>query len=184
MKKLTFIVFFILSSSFFIPAFGQIYIADSCRVIFFSSTEMEDIKAVNTISKPVMNFADSAIQISISIRDFEFERSLMQEHFNEDYMESDKYPHAVFKGKINQKVDYKKSGVTQVTVTGAMNMHGVIKTITIPGTITVKDGLVFLWAKFNVTMADYNVRVPEVLGNNLADFVTVTLTATMKPYKN
>ncbi len=184
MKKLAIIAFIILSSSFCIPIFGQIYIADSSRVSFFSATNVEDIEADNTISKPVMSTETGAIQVSISIKDFAFKSPLMEEHFNEDYMESDKFPHAVFKGKVNEKVDYSKDGVSTVTVTGTMNMHGVNKTITIPGTITVKSGLIFLWSKFDVVMADYNIKVPEVLGNNLSDHVAVTLTATMKPYKN
>lgn len=107
----------------------------------------------------------------------------MQEHFNEDYMESDKYPHSVFKGKVNEKVDYTKDGVNQVTVTGTMNIHGVTKTITIPGTLTIQNGTIILYTKFDVKMIDYDIKVPSVLGNNLSDHVAVTLTATMKPYK-
>lgn len=157
--------------------------ADSCRVTFFSATSMEDIEADNTISKPVMSTATSDIQISISNQDFMFKSRLMKEHFNEDYMESDKYPHTVFKGKVNEKVDYTKDGVNQVTVTGTMNMHGVTKTITIPGTLTIQNGIIFILAKFDVKMVDYDIKVPSVLGNNLSDHVAVTLTATMKPYK-
>lgn len=183
MRKISFILFFILTSSFFIPVFGQIYIADSCRITFFSATNMEDIEADNTISKPIMSIATGDIQVSISNEDFAFKSRLMQEHFNEDYMESPKYPHDVFKGKVNEKVDYSKDGVNEVTVTGALDMHGVTKTITIPGAITIKGGLIFLIAKFDVKMADYNIKVPSVLGSNLSDHVTVTLTATMKPYK-
>jgi polyisoprenoid-binding protein YceI len=161
---------------------GQIYLADSCRISFFSATSMEDIQADNTISKPVMSTATGDIQISISNADFVFKSRLMGEHYNEDYMESAKYPHTVFKGKVNEKVDYKTDGVNQVTVTGSMNMHGVIKTITIPGTLTIQNGIIFITAKFDVKMVDYNIKVPSVLGNNLSDHVAVTLSATMKPY--
>jgi polyisoprenoid-binding protein YceI len=181
MKKLG--IFLIAFFSFFIKSEGQIYMADSCHVSFFSATSMEDIEAINSISKPVMSTNTGDIQISISNQDFVFKSRLMGEHFNEDYMESTKYPHTVFKGKVNETVDYTKDGVNQVTVTGAMNMHGVIKTITIPGTITIQKGTIFLLAKFDVKMVDYNIKIPSVLGSNLADHVAVTLTATMKPYK-
>ena len=126
---------------------GQIYMADSCKVSFFSATTMEDIDSHQHISKPVMSTATGDIQISIANADFVFKSRLMQEHFNEDYMESDKYPHSVFKGKVNEKVDYTKDGVNQVTVTGTMNMHGVTKTITIPGTLTIQNGISFLYGK-------------------------------------
>ncbi|HTB31654.1 MAG TPA: YceI family protein [Bacteroidia bacterium] len=184
MKKIAVLLYFILSSSYFTLSFGQIFMADSCRVSFFSATAMEDIDAENTISKPVMSTATGDIQISIVNQEFIFKSHLMQEHFNEDYMESDKYPHTVFKGKVNEKVDYTKDGANTVTVTGVMDMHGVKKTITIPGTITIQNGIIFLNAKFDVMMADYNIKVPKaILGSNLADHVAITFKATMKPYK-
>jgi polyisoprenoid-binding protein YceI len=181
MKKLAFLT--VISLLILAKSEGQIYMADSSRVSFFSATSMEDIQADNTISKPVMSTATGDIQISISNQDFIFKSKLMGEHYNEDYMETSKYPHTVFKGKVNEKIDYTKDGVNQVTVTGSMNMHGVIKPITIPGTITIKNGLLFLYSKFDIKMVDYNIKVPSVLGNNLSDHVAVTLTATMKPYK-
>jgi len=178
-----FAVFLIASFVFLVKSEAQIYMADSCRVSFFSKTSMENIEAINSISKPVMSTATGDIQISISNESFVFKSGLMQEHFNEDYIESAKYPHSVFKGKVNEKIDYTKDGVNQVTVTGTMNMHGVTKTITIPGTITMQNGMILLSAKFDIKMIDYNIKVPSVLGSNLSDHVAVTLTTTMKPYK-
>lgn len=181
MKKLA--VFLIASFVFLAKSEAQIYMADSCRVVFFSAATIEDITATNTVSKPVMSTASGDIQISITIAQFIFRKKLMQEHFNEDYMESDKYPHAVFKGKVNEKVNYTSDGVNKVTVTGVMEMHGVKKTITIPGTITIKNGVIFLAAKFDVAPADYNIKVPTVIGSDVAKQLAITFTATMKPYK-
>jgi len=166
----------------FIKSEAQIYMADSCRVSFFSAATIENIAASNTTSKPVMSTATGDIQISISNTDFIFKKHLMQEHFNEDYMESEKYPHTVFKGKVNQTLDYTKDGVNQVTVTGTMDMHGVQKTITIPGTITIQSGIIFIATTFNVAPADYSIKVPSVIGSDIAKQIAVTLTATMKPY--
>lgn len=180
MKKLAIIL--ITVCAFLTKAEGQIYMADSCRVTFFSAATIEDIKAANTTSKPVMSTATGDIQISISNEQFIFRKKLMQEHFNEDYMESNKYPNTIFKGKVNEKVDYTKDGLNNVTVTGIMDMHGVQKTITIPGTLTVKNGIIFLAAKFDVKPADYNIKVPMVIGSNIAEKIAVSLTATMKPY--
>jgi hypothetical protein len=161
---------------------AQIYIADSCRINFFSAAAVENIAAVNTVSKPIMNTASGEIEISISNQEFIFKKKLMQEHFNEDYMESDKYPHTVFKGKVNEKIDYTKDGINNVTVTGTMDMHGVKKDITIPGTITIKDGKIKLKADFVAKLVDYNIKIPSVLGNNVAEQIAISLTAGMKPY--
>jgi polyisoprenoid-binding protein YceI len=162
---------------------AQIYIADSCRVSFFSSATIEDITAVNKISKPVMSTATGDIQISITNEQFIFKKKLMQEHFNEDYMESDKYPNTVFKGKVNEKIDDTKDGTSNITVTGTMDMHGVKKTITIPGTITIQNGTIFLAAKFSVAPADYNIKVPKVIGSDVSKELAISFAATMKPYK-
>ena len=180
MKKLT--LFLIASFIFLAKSEAQVYMADSCRVSFFSAATIEDITAVNTKSKPVMSTATGDIQISITIEQFIFRKKLMQEHFNEDYMESDKYPHAIFKGKVNEKIDYTDNGVNKVTVTGVMDMHGVKKTITIPGTITIKNGVIFIVAKFSIAPADYNIKVPTVIGSDVAKQLAVSFSATMKPY--
>ena len=182
MKKLTLVL--IASCIFLVKSEAQIYMADSCRVSFFSAATIEDITAINTASKPVMSASTGDIQISVTIEQFIFKKKLMQEHFNEDYMESDKYPHAVFKGKINEKVDYRTDGVNKVTVTGVMDMHGVKKTITIPGTITIKNGRIYIAAKFDVAPSDYNIKVPTVIGSDVAKKLAISLTATMKPYNS
>jgi polyisoprenoid-binding protein YceI len=181
MKKTA--VFIISLFIFLVKSEGQIYVADSCRVSFFSAGTIEDIAAINTISKPIMSTYTGEIDISIPNQDFEFKKKLMKEHFNEDYMESDKYPNTVFKGFLDQKIDYTRDTVYNVTVTGTMNMHGVIKTITIPGTITIQNGVIFLAAKFDAKLADYNIKIPTLLGSNIAEQVAITFKATMKPYK-
>ncbi len=181
MKKL--VVFAITLFLFLTKSEGQIYMADSCRINFFSAATIEDITADNTSAKPVMSSATGDIQISLTNEDFVFKKKLMQEHFNEDYMESDKFPHTIFKGKVNEKVDYNKDGVNNVTVTGTMDMHGVKKVITIPGTLTIQGGVIFIKTKFDVKVADYKIKVPSLLGNDIAESVAITVNATMKPYK-
>jgi polyisoprenoid-binding protein YceI len=180
MKKL--ITLFFGLSILAINANAQIYMADSCRVSFFSAATIEDIAAVNTISKPIMSAATGEVDIKLNNQGFKFKKPLMEEHFNEEYMETTKYTYSTFTGKVDQKVDYTKDGVNQVTVTGTMDMHGVKKSITIPGTITVQNGILFLKSTFNIKLADYNVKIPSVLGSNIAEQVAVTVTATMKPF--
>ena len=168
--------------AFLANANAQIYMADSCRVTFFSAATIEDIAAVNTIAKPIMSASTNEIDVKINNQFFMFKKELMKEHFNEEYMETAKYQYTTFTGKVNETVDYHQDGTNQVTVTGTMDMHGVKKTITIPGTITVKKGLLFLKSTFSVKLADYNIKIPSVVGSDIAEDIAITLTATMKPF--
>lgn len=131
-----------------------------------------------------MSINSGEFDVSVLNTSFKFPKELMQEHFNEDYMESSKYPKTVFKGKINEKIDYLEDGVHNITVTGVMDMHGVQKTITVPGTLTVKNGKIYVYAKFTLKMEDYNIKLPSVLSVNVADHVDVTITATMSPLQS
>ena len=161
---------------------AQIYTADSASVSFFSKTSAEDIDAKNTTCNPLMNASTGQFVIELLNTAFDFPKNLMKEHFNEDYMESAKFPKTKFDGKITGAVDYLEDGTYNVSVTGTMDMHGVQKQITVPGTITVKGGKLFIYAKFNVKIADYNIKLPSFLSMNVADNVDVTVKATMKPY--
>ena len=107
----------------------------------------------------------------------------MQEHFNENYVESEKYPHAIFKGKINEKIDLVKDGEHKVTVTGILSLHGVDKERKLEGIITVKGTEISIATKFNIHIADHNIKVPSLYIKNIAEDVEVKLNATLEPYK-
>ena len=107
----------------------------------------------------------------------------MQEHFNENYMESDRYPHASFKGKISDSLDYTVMGKHDVTVTGKIDMHGVTKDETILGVVTIEENKLTINAVFTIHIADYEIKVPNMYVKNLAEDVTVTLQSTLIPYK-
>lgn len=179
MKKI--IGLLVLVSGLWLKTNAQIYMADSSSISFFSATKAENIDAVTKTAKPVMS-TDGEFDVVVLNTSFEFKKELMKEHFNEDYMESAKFPKTVFTGKITGTVDYFSDGTYNVTVNGTMDMHGVKKQVSIPGTITVKGGTLFVYAKFNVKLADYQIKLPSFLSINVADNVDVTVKATMKPY--
>ncbi len=181
MKK-TSLTLFIIAFAFNVTK-AQIYMAKECTISFFSATSMEDIDAKNTAAKPVLNAATGDIQVKISHRAFKFKDGLMEEHFNENFVETQKYPNAIFKGKINEKVDYTKNGENKVTVTGEMDLHNVKKTITIDGKVTIKDGVVSIYSKFNIKLSDYNIKDPSLIGKSIAEAIDVTITSTLEPYK-
>lgn len=180
MKKIVMsLVAVALSSSMF----AQIYMAKTCEIGFFSASPLENIEAVNKACKPIVNTATGDIQMKIVITAFQFDKPLMQEHFNENYLESEKFPNAIYKGKINEKIDWTKDGEYKVTVTGKLNMHGVEKDRNMDGTIQVKGGQLILASKFKIHIADYDIKVPSLYIQNIAEDVDVTFNATLEPYK-
>jgi len=164
-------------------SFSQIYIAKNCEISFFSSSPLEDIAAVNKACKPIINTSTNDVQMKITITAFQFEKPLMQEHFNEDYMESEKFPNAIYKGKINEKIDWTKDGEYKVTVTGKFNIHGVEKERTIDGVVKIKGDEINISSKFNIHIADHGIKVPSLYVQNIAEDVEVKLNATLEPYK-
>ncbi len=161
---------------------AQIYMSKACEIGFFSASTVEDIKALNTSCKPVMNASSGDVQVKIPMQGFIFHSSLMQEHFNENYLESDKYPDAIFKGKIKEKLTLSRDTLMNVTVSGTLNMHGVEKPIAFSGTVKVSGKQLVLFTKFKIHIADYNIKIPSVVNQNIAEDIEVTVNSTLDPY--
>jgi polyisoprenoid-binding protein YceI len=162
---------------------AQIYTAKSSTTSFHSTAPLEDIDATNKGGLIVFKSSTGDIQISLTMKSFKFKNSLMEEHFNENYMESDKYPKCVFKGKINEPLDPSKDGEQKVTVSGKMEMHGVTRDVTMDGTIAkLQDGYK-IHTKFPVRVADYNIKVPSMYVKNIAEVVDVTFDAILEPFQ-
>jgi|APLak6261678615_1056124.scaffolds.fasta_scaffold00090_18 hypothetical protein len=180
MKKIFLSAFALASATI---ASAQIYIAKSCEISFFSSSPLENIEAINKNTKPIINTATGDVQMKIAITGFVFEKPLMQEHFNENYLESDKFPSAIFKGKINEKIDWTKDGEHKVTITGTFEIHGVKKERTFDGVVKIKGQEITISSKFNIHIADYNIKVPSLYIKNIAEDVEVKITSVLEPYK-
>jgi len=164
---------------------AQIYTAKEggTSISFFSEAPLENIEAVNKGAMIVFKSSTGDLQMSVSIQNFKFKNALMEEHFNENYMESDKYPKAIFKGRINDPVDYNKDGEQKVTVAGKLEMHGVTKEVTLTGSI-VKEGAGFkLSSKTKIKVSDYNIKVPSMYVKNIAEVVDVTFSAVLEPFQ-
>ncbi len=163
-------------------ACAQIYMGKTCVTHFFSKTSMKDIEAKSNTAKPVLDAASGNFQMRIQNTSFKFESSFMEEHFNENYMESEKFPYTTFKGKINEKIDYTKDGEYPATCTGSMEMHGTTQQITTNGTITVKGKEITIVSKFKVKPADYKIKVPSLYVKEIAEEIDVDITTVMEPY--
>lgn len=155
---------------------------DGNSVYFLSKSPLEDIEATNKNPIAVYKAETADIQFATVMTQFKFKAALMEEHFNENYVESEKYPQATFKGKVNEKIDLTKDGENKVTVTGKMTLHGVTKDITTEGTITKKGDDLIVMSKFKVKVADYNIKVPSLYVQNIAEVVDVTVNITMEPF--
>ncbi len=167
-----------------LTGFSQIYLANNkaAQIKFFSTTPVENIDATNDAVTSILNTSTDSVGVKVPINAFIFPKSLMQEHFNENYMESAKYPTAKFSGKINEKVDYTKNGEYKVTCTGTLTIHGVAQPTTISGTLKINEGKVHLDSKFAVKLKDFKIEVPKLVFQNIAESIDVTMTATYSPY--
>lgn len=178
-------ILFLLFFAFSFHAVAQIYTAKqgSTHITFFSSAPLEDIEAQNKGAVIIFKATTNDIQIRVSIQNFKFKNALMEEHFNENYMESTKFPNAEFKGKINEAIDHSKEGENKVTVTGIMDMHGVKKEVTLNGTLTKTGNEYKIQSKFQIKVADYDIKVPSMYVKNIAEVVDVSITSTLEAFQ-
>lgn len=143
----------------------------------------ENIDGVNKNSICVIDAKTGDIQFSVLMKGFEFERALMMEHFNENYVESDKYNKTTFKGTIsnNESINYAKDGSYPAKVKGKLEMHGQTKEIETEGKIIVKAGKVLVSANFVAQFADYNIVIPQLVADKVAKFAKITVDCTLDP---
>lgn len=162
---------------------AQIYIANECVISFFLPTPIEDIAATNNKTIPFLNTKTGDLQMKLSMTAFTFEKPLMQEHFNENYVESEKFPYAIFKGKVNEELDYSKVGIHNVSVTGKLTIHGVEQERTIKGTIKVDKDKITASSKFMVVFEDHEVKIPALYSAVFPKETEVKFDATFVPFK-
>ncbi|MCB0630886.1 MAG: YceI family protein [Saprospiraceae bacterium] len=157
--------------------FSQKYFTREGKVVFTSQAPLEKIEAENEKATSVLDVTSGRMEFAILIKAFQFEKALMQEHFNENYMESSTYPKATFKGQIKQvdAVNWSADGTYEVIVTGDITIHGATKAIEAPATITVKDGDISASSTFELTVADFEIKIPAVVRDNIAKTVEVTV---------
>jgi len=174
------VILVVLVLAMVLPALGQKYKAEKGSTSFYSKATVEDIKAENTQFSSLFNATSGDIAFSIPIKGYQFDKALMQEHFNEKYMETEKYPTATFSGKLQ---GYSPSGpATQsVTAKGKMNIHGVVRPVEIAGQVEKQGDKLLMKSSFVIKLADYNVQIPKLLWQNIAEQVDVTIQATYKP---
>jgi hypothetical protein len=164
---------------------AQKWMTRTGKVSFFSSTSVENIEAFNNEAASVVDTKSGDVAFIVPIKSFKFEKALMQEHFNENYMESNKFPKAEYKGKITNlgDVNFRKDGTYNVKTAGKLTMHGVTKDVMANGTIVVKAGTATLKSKFSVAPKDYGIKIPAVTSSKIASRIEVTVDSQLKEMK-
>ena len=167
------------------PVFSQKYFPRDGKVKFFSDASMEKIEAVNKSATAVLDAATGKMEWKVLIKGFLFEKALMQEHFNENYLESSKYPNATFKGEIANlsEVNLSKDGTYNAKVKGKMNIHGVEKDVETTGTVKVGGGTITIHSEFTVKCSDYGIKIEAQKVSNIANEIKVTVDAALAPMK-
>ena len=150
------------------------------NISFFSKSPIENISATNNQVMSIFNPQNGELAFSVIVKSFHFEKSLMEEHFNENYLESSKYPKSTFKGAVTDmsKINFKADGTYPVLVSGDLTIHGKTNKVNTPGTIVVKNGIPSANATFSVKLADYDVSIPKLVKDNIAEKIEITVNCT------
>ena len=165
------------ASTAFRSAEGKKYFTRTGHIWFYSHTPVEDIEAHNYKVSSVMDAATGKMEFAVLMTAFQFEKALMQEHFNENYVESEKYPKSMFKGQISDlsKVNWSKDGTYPVKVSGDLTIKDKTNPVTTDGTIEIKGDAVNAKSKFKIKLSDYNVEVPKMVRNKISEELEITV---------
>jgi len=146
-------------------------------ISFYSKAPLENIEANTQTAVSVLDKGTGQLEFSVLIKSFTFEKALMQEHFNEDYMESDRFPKSAFKGRIDDisKVNFDKDGKYAVSVTGQLTIHGETQTVVTPATITVQNGTAVANTDFNINLSDYKINIPSLAKDKISKTVKIVV---------
>ncbi len=171
-----------------LAASAQKYYTKSGKIDFdaTSPSSPERVEAVNRTATCVIDTRTGAMQFAVLMKGFEFERALMQEHFNENYVESNKYPKAEFRGSItdNNNVNYEKDGTYPVKVKGQLSIHGETKDVETTGKLAVQNGKINATAEFNVLLADYRISIPGLVADKVSKMAKISVTCQLELLKN
>jgi len=172
MKQFLILVFILICEL----TFSQLYQVDKSSVKFISDAPLELIQAESNKLTGLLNIDDRAFAFSLPMRSMQgFNSKLQQTHFNENYIETDKFPNAVFEGKIIEELDFTKPGKYKVRGKGKFSVHGAKQERIIRCTIEVKANQINIRSSFSVLLADHDIKIPSVVAQKITEEVEVQL---------
>ena len=178
----------LLITTIFILVFGSsfkdpvsIFNISKGNIVFSSDAPLELIKAESNELKGLISTENKQFAFSVKVNSFKgFNSGFQKDHFNENYLESNKYPDATFSGKIIEDVDFTKNNILTVRAKGILTVHGVPKERIIKSDMTIKNGAIFIKSNFTVLLADHNIPIPKVVHEKLASEIKVEVNSELK----
>ena len=166
-----------------LSASAQKHFTKTGHIWFYSHAPLEDITAHNYQVSSVLNTESGGLAFKVTMTGFQFEKKLMQEHFNEKYIESDKFPESTFDGKITNlsEIDFTKDGTYKALVEGNLTIHGITKPVKAEGTIEVKGGKISAKSTFQIVVADYEITIPAAVKDNIAKTIDIHVEMAYEP---
>ena len=164
--------------------FAQQYIGKEGVVSFFSATPIEDIQAVNKNAAGVIDAQSGSFAFQIKIEDFVFPNSLMQEHFNESYMESEKFPNSTFTGVISDVSALDLSKEQSIDVSGNFLLHGINRQMNMTATLSLKDEKLNISSQFDIVLDDFNIDIPNIMMYKIAEVINVNIEMNLQKLSN
>jgi polyisoprenoid-binding protein YceI len=160
-----------------------VFMTRNGQISFSSKTPIENIEGTNNEVTSMIDTGKGDIVFAVLVKSFHFEKALMEEHFNENYMESTKFPKATFQGKITNAsaINFSKDGSYQATVEGDLTMHGIKQKQTATGTITVSKGKISAVSTFTVKLADYKIEIPSVVAEKISETIEIKVNCQYEP---
>jgi uncharacterized protein YdeI (BOF family) len=163
------------------------YFTKSGKILFkCTKSALEKIEATNKGTTCVLDSKNGNMQFAVLMKGFEFERALMQEHFNENYVESHKFPKAEFKGQLsnNNEINYTKDGNYPAKVKGLLTIKGISKAVETTGSVTVKGGKITAIADFIILLSDYSISIPSLVSDKISNTVNINVECNLEPLKS
>lgn len=184
-SKIRISVLIIFMATFSLHGLSQMLFSRNAKISFFSKAPLENIEAANNEVTTFLDTQKGEFAFVVLIRSFKFKKALMEEHFNENYLGSNKFPKANFKGIISDisNIDFSRDGNYNVIVKGDLFIHGVTKNIEAPGTIIISHGIISAVSKFSVRVKDFDIKIPSAVINNIAEVVEVSVDCKYEPFK-
>ncbi len=187
MKKIIGILTILLIFSYHQEVQAQRYVTKDGRITFFSEAPAENIEAFNNQVNSALDIGSGDFIFRVLMKSFQFEKALMQEHFNENYIESHKHPNATFSGKVTnlEAIDFGTPGTYNAVVSGDLTIKGITKSITEEGMFEVNaDGTIHGQATFMIAIADFDIKIPRAVINNIAEEIEIKVDVKLSPLNN
>ncbi len=164
-----------------LTANAQLFSTRNGFIGFYSETPFENIVAENNQVYAIMDVSKKTIAFSMLMKSFVFQKELMQVHFNEDYIESDKFPKANFTGSFTETIDPSKNGNFIVHVSGTMTMHGIAKPFTATASLVINNNTIDGTSNFTINPADFNIKIPSLVRKKIAQLIDVKIKVSLHP---